>query len=66
MGTWKMGANLKRHFLVCHKTEAGVIYTEVIEQVEPQSHAGEKARYDSQCDHIIHGAFYLKLWCSGK
>lgn len=42
-----MGANLKRHFLVCYKTEPGVIYTGVIEQVEPQSHAGEKAFYDS-------------------
>lgn len=54
-----MGANLKCHFLVCNKTEVGVIYTEVIvvQQVELQSHAGEKVFCDSQCDHIIHKAF---------
>lgn len=60
-----MGANLKRHFLVCYKTEPGVIYTGVIEQVEPQSHAGEKAFYDSVWPRHTQG-FYLKLWHFGK
>lgn len=42
-----MGANLTRHFLMRSKIKVRVIYFSVIEQVEPQSHVGEKTVHDS-------------------
>lgn len=61
-----MGANLTRHFLMRSKIKVRVIYFSVIEQVEPQSHAGEKAAYDSLGDHIniIHSACPEKKTCN--
>lgn len=48
-----MGANLKLLFFLCTiKQKLKVIYFSVIQQVEPQSHAGEKTIFDSLDDHI--------------
>lgn len=48
-GNWKMGANLKLDILVHNKTE---VKGNLFQQVEPQSHAGEKTSYDSLGSHI--------------